>query len=69
MPFLSRKQQRWGHSPAGQKALGGPSAVREWDSATDFSSLPEKAEGAISKGMKSRHSAGGGLLGKRFHGK
>ena len=34
MPFVSRAQQRWGHTAAGEKALGGPSAVAEWDSAT-----------------------------------
>jgi hypothetical protein len=34
MPFVSRAQQRWGHTEAGEKALGGPAAVAEWDSAT-----------------------------------
>lgn len=43
MPWLSRKQQAWGHTPEGEKALGGPEAVREWDSATDFSHLPERS--------------------------
>lgn len=47
MPFVSRAQQRWGNSPAGRKALGGQSAVDEWNNATDFSSLPERT------GMKS----------------
>lgn len=42
MPWLSGKQQRWGHSAAGQKALGGATKVKEWDQAKDFSKLPEK---------------------------
>lgn len=40
MPFLSRRQARWGHSKAGVKALGGASAVHDWDQATDYSTLP-----------------------------
>lgn len=55
MPWLSRKQQKWGHSPSGVKALGGESSVKEWDSKTDFKSLPEKKE-----------SQGRGLLGVRM---
>lgn len=42
MAWLSGRQQRWGHSPAGFKALGGADKVKEWDQATDFSNLPEK---------------------------
>ncbi len=42
MPFLSRAQQRWGHSPAGLKALGGESKVAEWDTATGNKKLPER---------------------------
>ncbi len=40
MPFVSRKQQAWGHSPAGEKALGGPAKVAEWDAATKGKTLP-----------------------------
>lgn len=43
MPFVSRAQQRWAHSDEGEEALGGPAAVHEWDEATDFSHLPERA--------------------------
>ena len=70
MPWKSKKQQAWGHSPAGEKALGGPSAVSEWDDSTDFSKLPEEVEGgAISKALKSRRPGKpAGVLGKRFHG-
>lgn len=42
MPWLSKAQQRWGHS-VGQKALGGQAKVAEWDKATTFKALPEKA--------------------------
>jgi hypothetical protein len=44
VPWKSKKQQAWGHSPSGVKALGGQAKVHEWDSATDFSSLPKKSE-------------------------
>jgi hypothetical protein len=43
MPFRSLKQARWAHSQTGEKALGGPAKVDEWDHATDFKSLPEKS--------------------------
>ena len=43
MPWLSKKQAAWGHSPAGEKALGGPAKIAEWDSATTAGSLPERA--------------------------
>lgn len=44
MPWKSKKQQRWGHSPSGLKALGGKEKVHEWDSATNFGGLPEMAK-------------------------
>ena len=43
MPWVSKAQAAWGHSPAGIRALGGRKAVSEWDSATPKGSLPEKA--------------------------
>jgi hypothetical protein len=42
MPFTSRAQQRWGHTPAGIKALGGRDKVAEWDAATAGRKLPER---------------------------
>jgi len=42
MPFQSKAQQRWAHTASGEKALGGPAKVQEWDDATDFSHLPQK---------------------------
>ena len=44
MPWKSVEQARWGHSPAGLKALGGREAVSEWDAATPKGSLPEKVK-------------------------
>lgn len=44
MPWKSKAQQRWGHSPQGQKALGGTAKVHEWDTATNFGSLPEMSK-------------------------
>ncbi len=43
MPWKSVQQARWGHSQAGQKALGGPAKVAEWDAATPKGSLPQRA--------------------------
>lgn len=42
MSFKSEAQNRWAHTPAGVKALGGPEKVKEWEKATDYSKLPEK---------------------------
>ena len=53
MPWASKKQAAWGHSPVGLRALGGASKVQEWDSATPKGSLPEKV-GALKAGMKKR---------------
>ena len=63
MPFKSRAQQRWAHSPTGEKALGGASAVHEWDSATDFSHLPER----VDLGHKGSFSVKKGALHEMLH--
>lgn len=42
MPWKSLQQAKWGHSSAGEEALGGPEAVSEWDAATT-AKLPTKA--------------------------
>jgi hypothetical protein len=53
MPFRSRAQQAWGHTPAGEKALGGPAKVAEWDAATKGRKLPARAEfGFAAQGRK-----------------
>ena len=48
MPFKSKKQQAWAHTPQGEKALGGPEKVAEWDQATNESALPTTVAPAIS---------------------
>lgn len=40
MPFVSKKQQKFAH--ANPEKFGGEEGLKEWDSATDFSSLPER---------------------------
>ena len=70
MPFKSRAQQRWAHSPTGEKALGGASAVHEWDSATDFSHLPERVGIKIHEvdlGHKGSFSVKKGALHEMLH--
>jgi hypothetical protein len=52
MPWKSVAQARWGHSPAGKKALGA-SGVAEWDSATEKDSL-EGTKGSKKKTWLSR---------------
>jgi hypothetical protein len=63
MPFVSRAQQRWGHTPAGEKALGGKSAVAEWDHATPKgASVPQYSKGEGSK--EASYASGGAVLGR-----
>jgi hypothetical protein len=54
MPWKSKAQAAWGHSPEGLKALGGKSAVSEWDSATPKGSLPERVDHPMKKTPKTR---------------
>ena len=56
MPWASKQQARWGHSPSGVKALGGAAKVSEWDEATPKGSLPAKAPGALKKSWQKRRS-------------
>ncbi len=42
MPYASLAQERWAHTPAGTKALGGASKVKEWDRATKGKKLPKR---------------------------
>jgi hypothetical protein len=44
MPWKSLQQERWGHTAAGKKALGGAKAVKEWDTATKGKKLPRKVK-------------------------
>lgn len=60
MPFVSRAQERWGHTPAGEKALGGAANVHEWDQATKGRNIPERV---------STHANGGAVMNKGYLGK
>jgi hypothetical protein len=42
MPYKSKAQARWAHTPAGKKALGGNENVKEWDRETKGKELPER---------------------------
>ena len=44
MPWKSKAQAAWGHTEAGEKALGGDEAVAEWDKATKGKKLPKTAK-------------------------
>lgn len=46
MPFESDAQNAWGHTPEGEKALGGPEKVKEWEKATDYAHLPKRKKKA-----------------------
>ena len=71
MPYVSRSQQAWAHTSEGEKALGGPAKVHEWDEATKghYGSLPQHVtKGAtVNKGFKGKHesfASGGAVLGR-----
>lgn len=42
MPYKSLAQERWAHTAEGEKALGGPAKVAEWDSSSKGMKLPAK---------------------------
>jgi hypothetical protein len=42
MPWKSLKQEKWGNSPAGKKALG-KAGVDEWNAASKGKKLPKRA--------------------------
>lgn len=68
MPYQSDAQRRWAHTDAGEKALGGPSKVAEWDRASKGMKLPErKSTVAMTKGHvphDAQYAAGGPVLGR-----
>lgn len=49
MPYKSKKQERWAHTPEGEKALGGPEKVAEWDKASKGKKLPDRVPRKKSK--------------------
>ena len=54
MPYKSLAQERWAHTPEGSKALGGPSAVAEWDAATKGKKLPKRTGGLLGRALAKR---------------
>jgi hypothetical protein len=68
MPYVSGAQRGWAHTPAGTKALGGPSKVAEWDQASKGQHVPYKVGGsAVNKGYQGKtesFAAGGPVLGR-----
>lgn len=44
MPYVSERQRKWAHTPAGTRALGGKKAVEEWDKATKGKKLPKRVK-------------------------
>jgi len=43
-PYRSLAQERWAHSAAGMKALGGKRKVAEWDRASKGKKLPKRVK-------------------------
>jgi hypothetical protein len=43
MPYKSKQQEKWAHTPEGIKALGGAKKVAEWDKASKGKNLPKQA--------------------------
>ncbi len=54
MPWQSTQQQRWGHTPAGLRALGGPAKVAEWDRASKGLKLPRIAPPRMPRTLKTK---------------
>ena len=44
MPYKSKAQERWAHTPAGVKALGGKAKVAEFDAASKGMKLPDRSK-------------------------
>ena len=60
MPYVSGAQRGWAHTPAGEKALGGPAKVAEWDAASKGQHVPYKV---------GSHAQGGPIMNKGYMGK
>jgi len=56
LPFVSEAERRWGHTKEGEKALGGPAAVHEWDEATKGKDLPERKNMKDKRGHPYSHT-------------
>ena len=49
MPYVSRKQEAFAHTPEGMKQFGGPAKVAEWDAASKGLKLPERATARLAR--------------------
>jgi len=58
MPYKSQTQERWAHTSAGMKALGGAAKVAEWDSASKGLSLPARKSGGVLGGIRPKARKG-----------
>lgn len=69
MPYQSGAQRRWAHTPEGEKALGGPSKVAEWDAASKGRSIPDRVgDTTMNKGYRGKTDSfaqGGPVLGRQ----
>lgn len=55
MPYRSKAQERWAHTPEGEKALGGKDRVAEWDRASRNLRLPERRKPAARIKRSKKH--------------
>jgi hypothetical protein len=54
MPYLSRQQEKWAHTPNGLNALGWAGKVAEWDAASKGLKLPEKVKKKVKLRVKKK---------------
>lgn len=60
MPWKSKKQEAWGNSPSGKKALGA-AGVSEWNAASKGKKLPAKLSPSSAATIRTKASA---MMGK-----
>ncbi len=58
MPYDSKAQERWAHTPNGEKALGGAAKVAEWDAASKGLDLPERKHPIFKMKMRTKKQGG-----------
>ena len=61
MPYKSLAEERWAHTAAGKKALGGPAKVAEWDQASKGLKLPIRKASKPKAAPKSKRAPRGVL--------
>lgn len=48
-PYRSLAQEKWAHTPAGKKKLGGAAKVAEWDNASKGMKLPQRVKPKVER--------------------